>query len=300
MIIVKLTSGLGNQMFQYAAGRFLSEKYSTLLKLDISDFELPREYRKYGLHCFNIWEHIASPYEIAAFKKRELKQTSRILSSLFTRLIPYQLDPNIPFKGIVFKEPHFHFDSNFFKVPNNTYLEGYWQSEKYFGEINDIIQREFTVKYAQDSKNQYISDLINKTNSVSLHIRRGDYIRNPIIAALHNICELDYYDRAINYIADKVSQPHFFIFSDEPRWVTENFSLKFPATVIDYNGPSRNYEDLRLMSLCRHQIIANSSFSWWGAWLNANPEKIVITPVKWFGELDCDTKDLIPDGWLRM
>ncbi|NWF57768.1 MAG: alpha-1,2-fucosyltransferase [Fischerella sp.] len=300
MIIVRLTCGLGNQMFQYAAGRRLAEIHSTLLKLDISRFEDIREYRSYALNCFHIWEHIATPQEIEIFKQRKSKPMGQRLKSLLYRSKADRKFSEFQFEDSILQEQHFHFDPNFFQAPNNVYLDGYWQSEKYFRDIQDIIRREFTVKYPQDPKSQHIAELIGKTNSVSIHIRRGDYVEHPTIAPKHGFCDLDYYDRAISYISDRVSQPHFFIFSDDPHWVKENLHLKFPIIIVDHNGSTRNYEDLRLMSLCQHQIIANSSFSWWGAWLNSNPEKIVIAPVKWFSGIDYDTSDLVPDNWLRM
>jgi Glycosyl transferase family 11 len=300
MIVVNITDGLGNQMFQYAAGRCLAAKHSTVLKLDILGFEENAEYRCYELNCFHVWEHIATSQEIDILTKRNSKSVRQQLKKIKNNFLTRHQFSNSFSEKTILKERHFHFDPDFLRFPNNIYLDGYWQSEKYFRDIQDIIRREFTIKYPQDSKSQYIAELISQVNSVSIHIRRGDYVENPIIAGRHGVCDLEYYNRAIHHIADLLSQPHFFVFSNDPDWVRKNIHLKFPMTIIDHNGSSRSYEDLRLMSLCRHQIIANSSFSWWGAWINSNSEKIVIAPAKWFKGLDYDTTDLIPDNWLRM
>ena len=162
------------------------------------------------------------------------------------------------------------------------------------------MRREFVIKYQQDAQSQMFSDRIQSTESVSLHVRRADYIQNALTNKIHGTCDQDYYDRAIRYIAERVIDPHFFIFSDEPEWVKENLKIDFPMTVVDCNDASRNYEDLRLMSTCKHNIIANSSFSWWGAWLNPNPDKLVITPEQWFNDKKRNTKDLIPEQWVKM
>jgi len=133
-----------------------------------------------------------------------------------------------------------------------------------------------------------------------LHIRRGDYVHAPLANQFHGLCSLDYYQKAVNYIYQKIPDCHFYIFSDDHSWVCENFKLDYPVTMVDHNDADKDYEDLRLMSLCKYNIIANSSFSWWGAWLNANPEKIVLCPERWFNDLSLDIKDLMPDSWIRV
>ena len=283
MIIVKLIGGLGNQLFQYAAARRLAEKHSTILKLDITGFEKDKHcLRTYNLHCFYIHESLATNAEI-----------NLIQWNLFNRL-KHKLSSS---DGT---EKQFDFDPKILDAPNNILLDGYWQSEKYFADISDILRREFVVKYQQDAQSQMFSDRIQSTESVSLHVRRADYVQNALTNKIHGTCDQDYYDRAIRYIAERVNHPHFFIFSDEPEWVKDNLKIGFPMTVVDCNDASRNYEDLRLMSTCKHNIIANSSFSWWGAWLNPNPDKLVITPEQWFNDKKRNTKDLIPEQWVKM
>ena len=136
--------------------------------------------------------------------------------------------------------------------------------------------------------------------SVCIHIRRGDYVEDIITNQFHGVCNLDYYYRSIEYIASKIKNPYFFVFSDDPLWVKQNLILKYPCDYIDQNFGKKDYEDMRVISKCKHNIIANSSFSWWGAWLNINPNKIVIAPKNWFKSKAINTKDLIPESWFKI
>lgn len=293
MIIVKLTGGLGNQMFQYATARRLAEKHSTILKLDISGFEQYKLHR-YSLHCFHIWEYPATDNEIKKVcgDNNLFRKVSKKLSSNFKHL-PYN-NPKILI------EKHFHFDPHILDSLNNVLLDGYWQSEKYFSDIPDVLHREFVIKYQQDPTSAKFAEQIQTTESVSVHVRRTDYVNNSFTNQIHGTCDQKYYAKAVQYVGDQISNPHFFIFSDEPGWARDNLKLGFPTTIVDCNDASRNYEDLRLMSLCKHNIIANSTFSWWGAWLNKNPDKLVYAPKKWFNDSSINTKDLIPDTWIKI
>jgi len=292
MIITQLTGGLGNQMFQYAIGRHLSCMHKVPLKLDISGF---REYtlRTYRLSHFAIPEDFASDFDIENVKFHNHTGLLRALDSLTSRFQPYNLKN-------VYKEPFFPYDPNILKCKNHVYLEGYWQTEKYFKEIEEIIRRDFTIVDEPDLRNKTMAEQIRKSESVSIHIRRGDYVTNPTTNAYHGTCSEDYYKKAIQIIKNHIHQPQFFIFSDDPTWVREHLDTGYPTVFVDFNGPDKDYEDLRLMSLCQHHIIANSSFSWWGAWLCRNIEKIVIAPKKWFNKPDINTKDLIPDTWIQL
>lgn len=300
MIIVRLIGGLGNQMFQYAVGRHLAEKNSTLLKLDLSGFETCK-LRRYELHCFEIGQHVATIEEIETFKRESNTRLSKLIYNIGKKL-SFSNYPTSDFyqDNIIINEKHFSFDPSVLEAKGNIYLDGYWQSEKYFSAIRDILLREFTIKYEQDYRNMELAKLIRSTESVSIHIRRGDYVHEPVTNQYHGFCSLDYYQKAVNQIVQKIPNCHFYVFSDDPLWVSENFKLDYPATLVDHNDASTNYEDLRLMSLCRHNIIANSSFSWWGAWLNSNPEKIVCAPERWFNDPTLDTRDLIPESWIKI
>jgi len=289
MIIVKLIGGLGNQLFQYALGRHLAYILQTELKLDIACFETYK-LRTYSLKNFNIQENFATLEEIRRFKPISRKPIDRLIFKIKQGFNRYS----------VIKEPYFHFYTEVLKAKDNTYLEGYWQSEKYFKDIEQIIHQEFTVKNELQGKNKEIAQHILDTNSISIHIRRGDYVTNPLTNKIHGTCTLEYYHQAVMLIVEKVKSPHFFLFSDDPEWVQRNIVLEYPTTHVDHNKADKDYEDLRLMSLCKHNIIANSVFSWWGAWLNKNPDKIVIAPKRWFNENSYNTKDLLPEPWIKI
>lgn len=291
MIITKLIGGLGNQMFQYATGRRLGYKLGVELKLDISAFDEYR-LRGYDLGAFNIQENIATAQEVQKLTQRK--------KSLFNRLVRRVLrrEPKLPTSYV--KEKHFHFDPCILNASDGVYLDGYWQSEKYFIDIDQIIREDFTLKKEQVGKDKEIGGNISSCESVSLHIRRGDFVSNARTSTIHGTCNLNYYYRCVEEITKNVKNPHFFIFTDDTGWVSKNVKLSYPATVIDHNGRKKSYEDLMLMSLCSHNIIANSSFSWWGAWLNRNPNKMVFAPLRWFAKDDISTRDLIPEKWRRI
>lgn len=282
MIIIKLMGGIGNQMFQYAAGRRLAIKHKTILKLDLTFLldRTPRKnstYRDYELGAFNIQENIVDPLDN---KILMVKQKLKLINLV--------------------NELHYQFHESTLSAPDNSYLEGYWQSEKYFKDVEDLIRNEFTVKFKAEGINKKIAEEINSCEAVSLHIRRGDYASNPEINKYHGLCPLEYYQKALKKITSCIENPHIFIFSNDPEWAQKNLDFEHPFKFITNNIGDKSYEDLRLMSLCRHNIIANSSFSWWGAWLNRNPDKIVIAPRKWFNDPSINTDDLIPENWIRI
>lgn len=288
MIIVKVIGGLGNQMFQYAFYRSLKSKYSDV-KLDISAFETYDLHNGYELNkVFNVKEDIASENEI-----------NNLLELPSSRGPLYKLRKKIFKKEKkYFMQKDFGYKLDFLKT-DNIYLDGYWQSEKYFSDSEDKILSEFTFKKKLINKNKDIAELINSCNSVSIHIRRGDYITNPEALKVHGgICDLEYYKNSIDIINKKVKNPRFFIFSDDMNWVKNNLYLE-NASYIDWNKNGDSYIDMQLMSLCKYNVIANSTFSWWGAWLNLNENKIVIAPKKWFNT-NANTTDLIPESWIKI
>jgi len=290
MIIVKLIGGLGNQMFQYSVGRYLSDKNKTKLKLDISGFE-KYKLHKYSLSHFKIIENIATQEEIAWFEKYKRKNGRKwfLYNKIFSN------------DKIYVRQKHYHFDPEILNTKSPAYLDGDWVSEKYFEDIENIIRNDFTVKKPSAGKNLEVAEKINTTNSVSIHIRRGDYITNNSTNQYHGACDLDYYREAVSITAKKVPNPYFFIFSDDQKWVKENLKLSYPMYFVDQNNAETNYEDIRLMSMCKHNIIANSTFSWWGAWLNPNKNKMVIAPEKWFNNVPkANTKDVLPKDWIKI
>ena len=304
MIIVKLKGGLGNQLFQYALGRRLAFDNNLPLKLDISPgFENSFYKCRYSLSYFNIIEDIISPKYLKIIKHIQTQSIMGKLISLTKPLIPF-----LALEEIV--ESSFSFDNNLLRPYKNIYLDGYWQSEKYFKNIENIIRREFLLKYHLAGKSLSIAEKIKKSNSVSIHFRifhgisefkKGGAIDNRG-RELHGTIELDYYYKAIKYLSTMHNDLHFFMFSDDPEWVEDNFKISYPYTIISHNRGIRDHEDLHLMSLCKHQIISNSSFSWWAAWLNTNTEKIVIAPRQWLADekMNNQTQDRIPENWIRV
>jgi hypothetical protein len=288
MIITRLFGGLGNQLFQYALARRLSILHNVALKLDVSQIETYK-IRKYSLNPFNIIEDFITEKDIARIKGRGLLSFRRLTE----KILPY-------YKRSYVCERFFHFDPNILSSPKNVYLNGFWQSEKYFKDIEDVIRREFTIKIKPDSNNKQITKLIKSVNAVSLHVRRTDYISNAAMNQFHGTCDLVYYQRAVEIIAREVLSPHFFVFSDDILWAKNNLILEYPTVFISHNNNTKDFEDLRLITQCKHHIISNSSFSWWGAWLNEKHDKIVIAPKKWFNDESIDTRDLIPETWIRI
>lgn len=291
MIIIKLAGGLGNQLFQYAVGRKLSLQNKTILKFDTSEYKTIND-RRYSLQYFNIVENIASRGEINEFKKY-----SRFPWKLVDKSRPLVKKKfiNQTSEGKLY----FHFNPLITELKDNKYLEGYWQSEKYFKDIENIIRSEVVLKTTYRITD---SDLINeiiKTNSISIHIRRGDYVNDPKTKTIHGNLPLNYYRQAISLIASKITSPSFIIFSDDPDWTKNNFNFIRPVVFISDYG-YKDYQELILLSLCHYHIIANSSFSWWGAWLSAYPDKIVITPKAWLNDKQYNTQDIIPENWLKI
>ena len=197
------------------------------------------------------------------------------------------------------KEQTINFRPEILTLRDDAYLDGYWQSEKYFSDIQDVIRKEFTVKNKPDPINESYLGEIKDCESVSVHVRRGDYVSNPTTNQVHGFLGLEYYQKAMNTMLEKIDTPHFFVFSDDPEWAEKNLTTDAPTTYVKHNG-TKNYEDMRLMNTCKHHIIANSSFSWWGAWLASNENKIVIGPSRWFRNKDYNDLDRMPENWLRI
>ena len=290
MIITELNGGLGNQMFQYAVARRLAEVNHTELKLDIENLKKDR-LRTYELHHLNVNAQFAVYDDIAIFKERSKRKKIKFY---IRQILSRKKLRNI-------KEKHFHFDESILFLKDNIYLQGYWQTEKYFKDISDIIRREFSLKEKLSEESQQVAQKIKMSaNSVSLHIRRGDYVTDTTTNSTHGTCSLDYYQKCVKKLAEKFSDLQLFVFSDDPEWVKVNLHFKYPTVFVNHNGVECAFEDMHLMSLCMHNIIANSSFSWWGAWLNNNPYKVVFAPKHWFKKEEMNTKDLIPDSWIRV
>lgn len=292
MIISHLIGGLGNQMFQYAAGRALSLERHVPLYLDVKDFAGYALHNGYELdRIFNIKAQLAGNDEL----KKVLGW--RAYSPIRKKLYRPQLTK---LRGNrMFVDTQFSSWRQINEVPNDCYLMGNWQTEHYFDKVREIVRADFLFKLPAVGRNAELAGKINNSTAVSLHVRRGDYVVNPATQAFHGLCSLDYYRRAIDYVTNRVANPEFFIFSDDISWARENLHLEYSCHYVDHNKGDESYNDMRLMSLCKHHIIANSSFSWWGAWLNSRLDKIVVAPRRWVLS-DFDASDIIPSAWVKI
>jgi hypothetical protein len=288
MIVMNLKGGLGNQLFQYALGRHLASIHNTTLALDTSSFETD-PLRNYRLDSFNISATVLPPKNNSFF--------SRLINKFISEKNPIHRFFNKPL--LIIRENGFEFQPNILQSPNNSYLDGYWQSERYFNSIATIIRSELTLSEPLPSQLKEIEDQIRNLNSVAIHVRRGDYASNPHTTAFHGLYPIDWYLNAAKEMQESLGDVHYFIFSDDYDWVKENLKLNAPCTYIQPSPDGKEAQDLYLMSRCKHNITANSSYSWWAAWLNGNPNKKVIAPAKWFMGADLNTKDLIPESWIR-
>jgi len=285
MIVVRLIGGLGNQMFQYAMAKNVAVKNNVILKLDISDLinsDNQGNYtiRNFELNNFNIKSEIAVSEELNYFKKK-----SKFLRYL-NKLIP------IGYKSLI-DEKKLSFDKRILNLKGNKYFTGYWQSELYFREIRNQLLDEFTLITINSDLQNIINDIKN-SESVSMHIRRGDYIIK--YSDYYYTQTPEYYLNSLKNITAKYPKIKVFVFSDDIEWAKTN--IKTDVEII-FVTPNKSYEDLFLMSLCKHNIIANSSFSWWGAWLNENPDKICIAPTNWFKDKTIKI-DIIPNNWVTI
>jgi len=296
MIITQLNSGLGNQMFQYAAGKSLSISKKTNLCIDISWYknkEVMQTPRNYELSVFKLEEKLI--HEDIAYKYYNE-------GNVFLNRFINKIERNIPYyKKKHFEEKKFEFDTNFFKARKDAIISGYWQSEKYFDNISDIIRNTFTCSDNDWSeKDKEVLNIIESCQTVSVHVRRGDMVNNSEVAKVHGACDLEYYNKSIEYLNNKVNSHVFIIFSDDIIWAQENIRTSNKTIFVDHNKDENAWLDMQLMSKCNHNIIANSSFSWWGAWLNRNENKIVVSPKRWFNSSKNNTKDLLPNSWIKL
>lgn len=293
MIVANVIGGLGNQMFQYATARALSLRRSAPLVLDASQF---------GTYTLHQGFELPKVFRIDA----PLATTAEVRSLLGLAAYPWarRVMSGLPWMPLGRKrwvaEPHFQHWPGLDEVPADCYLTGYWQSERYFSDQSEQVRKDFRFCQGMDPENERIAAMMSSVPGVSLHVRRGDYASNPRTAATHGLCSPDYYSQALEFIQARVPGIHVFVFSDDLGWVQKNLSLKGCAhTFVQHNRGASSWRDMQLMSLCRHHIIANSSFSWWGAWLNPHSDKLVTAPQRWFA-IPVDTSDLIPPTWTRV
>jgi hypothetical protein len=278
MINVRLCGGLGNQMFQYAAGRAVSLRLGVPLSLDLSWFAAPKgdTPRTYELECFGIRPRprFAAVHELLGPRPKLLKERG------------------------------FPFDPAIHAARDGAVLSGSWQSWRYFADCDAEIRCAFSLPQPFDPLDAAVARQIGSAGpaSVSLHVRRGDYANSPKTSAHHGVLPVSYYVEAVELVREAAAlrSPQLFAFSDDPEWCEANLHLGYPMTIVAHNGPTRGWADLRLMTHCRHHVIANSSFSWWAAWLASNRTGTVVAPKQWFRDPRIDTTDLIPERWYRL
>jgi hypothetical protein len=299
MIVTCLNGGLGNQMFQYAAARSLADRLGESLELDIRDLQRPPFgflypihpgrgiVRDYGLGCYPLRAGLTGRVGLALrgfFVSRKLRS--------FFENHGFLRGDYIREKGFSFQEIRPH--------PGRfTYLEGFWQSSKYFDWNRQRIIKDFRVKADPSGENAELLRRIKSSNSVCLHVRLGDYVSSKITSSAHGNLTAGYYSKALKKVARLKGPLRYYLFSDEPGKAIGLFGRGLKLTVVSHNQ-GLPHEDLRLMSACKYFITANSSFSWWAAWLSQRPGKRVVAPQKWFAGLGHDTKDLIPKEWARV
>jgi len=276
--------GLGNQLFQYATAFAVALRNNSELILDIRDIQGSCGGRQQLLMHFGISARVAEPDELPPPRREKAR---------------YLIWRNFGRNPKFIREHRLAFNESILKLTTGCYLHGYFQSERYWEDIAHKIREELEITTPPSGQNSELLDRIAGENAVSLHVRRGDYLSkdNQLIFGQ---CSENYYEAAIAHVAQYVSPVVIYVFSDCPEWVHENLNFNYPTVVSDQNLGPLAYEDLRLMSACRHNIIANSSFSWWGAWLNPNPDKIVVAPQKWFAEGHPDNPDIVPPEWCRI
>ena len=297
MVVVKLMGGLGNQMFQYAFAKNLALKNNTSLKVDLSFLldRTPREnfvFRDYDLDIFNLQADFISEDELIKFKA---KKSQPFIDRLFLRKKESET--------FFLDEKNFHFDPTNLVNEKHIYVNGYWQTEKYFSEIEPLIRNDFKFKLPLNEIESELNRKIESTNSVCVNFRRTDFVHLKSSADTHGLTEMNYYQNAFELMHTRIDNPHFYIFSDDIDWCRENVKMDFPHSFVDHSYKGFKFSAyLRLMKNCKHFIIPNSTFAWWAAWLSDNEHKIVIAPRQWFKDqfLQSQTEDIFLENWIKL
>jgi hypothetical protein len=304
MIISRLTGGLGNQMFQYAAGLALAERRRTVLKLDVGwfrDYPEHEAHNRYALSCLNVTEQFATAEEIDRVRGVKLTRAERWAARAARALHFYQFASRHAGPANLHYPERFGFYPDFFEQPNDTYLHGMWQSEQFFASVADLVRMQFTFRYPQPPAVAAMAARIAGSGpSAAVHFRRGDYVRNPAFNREIGVLPPDYYIRAVSLLRQRHPGVTLYIFSDDIDAVEGQFHPDAPHVFVRATQTWNSHDNLRLMSLCDHAIISNSTFSWWAAWLNPSPSKVVIAPEPWFAESSHETADVVPGAWVRL
>jgi hypothetical protein len=291
LVVSRLAGGLGNQLFQYAAGHALARRLGVPLQLDRSALEVrsgfPNETpRSYALDAFELEVASADRSTIDALSP----QRHGLISSVLTR-IGFGTRPH------VLAEQGKDFDPRSLKVKAPVLLIGHWQNERYFASVaQELRDRLLVPRHAPSERNRALAAQCKETITASIHVRRGDYVHNSKATAYHGVLPTEYFQAAANELIQDHGVQHFMLFSDDPEWVKDNLQLPCPSTMVDHNTGDESHWDLWLMKQCAHNIIANSSFSWWGAWLGDPQGRTVIAPRNWFADSSI-RHGIIPATW---
>jgi len=291
MFIVKMHSGLANRMFQYAFYKYLTASGKEVY-IDDNSF-LPNREHEINVSIENIFHNVN-------FQRASRKMINLLSDQRLDYYNKFRRKHLKQFKKSHFKENIFSFDASIINLTGDYYLDGFWQTEKYFSGIENTIRHNFTFPEYPSKRNRFLAEMLASENSVAIHVRKGaDYMQ---IKKHTGVCGIDYYTKAIDYINSTVENPVFYVFSDNFDWVNQNLT-NIEHVNVDWNPSvgAYNYLDMQLMACCKHNIIANSSYSWWAAWLNKNNHKNVIAPNAWFSDdLNNETIDIVPQSWIKI
>lgn len=289
-VVAALQGGLGNQLFEYAAGLALAKRLDAELCLDISSYDDPRA-RHYALAPFGLPERVerrdTTPLPRGGWPDRMYRAVSRRLGLSRCGLS-------------VFTERKPGFDARFFDLDRPVLLDGYFQSPEYFTDIAEVIRTRIASPKGMSEASMRLLRHIEVVDAICMHVRRGDYVSNSSFNQFHGLCGLEYYLEAVPLASAGMRAPHVFVFSDDPAWVRDNVRLPCALTVVDVNAEDAAHEDLWLMAACQRFVIANSSFSWWAAWLGSAKDKVVVAPRQWFANGSPEPHRLIPQDWIRL
>jgi hypothetical protein len=290
-VVARIEGGLGNQLFEYAAARALADRLQCGLFLDLRGIQENGD-RPYQLGLYNVRAEIATAEMLATLPPWRSSRMRRIQQSL-SFMLPGG------FHTSVFRSRSFAYDALFERLQHPVYMVGYWQSERYFASNRTRLLQDLVLKMRDDVNAVWVQR-IEACNSVSLHVRRGDYVSNASASKFHGTCNLVYYQRAVAELMRKETDIEVFVFSDEPQWAAENLRLPVCTHIVDANSPDSGHLDIELMRRCKHHVLANSSFSWWGAWLCEFPRQIVFAPDRWFSDPGIDASDVVPSRWNKL
>ena len=297
MIVVRIYEGLGNQMFEYAYAYALNERmkkkgirvYLDMREEAVTLFDTTRYYRPSVLHKFRIG--------LPAASEEMLRHWNYLSEKTMVQKAICRLADLGKWKYKRFKEHEFNYRKEHLKIKNYTYAEGWFQHDQYFQKYRNSLLKEFTLKEKWEIPKQ-LQDILNDYQVISVHVRRGDYVSDPAVKRSMGICGKDYYLKAVDYLKERIRRPYLFLFTNDAKWVEEHLKFDVPHTVISNQFGLSDIQEMMLMSRCNHNIIANSTFSWWGAWLNTHEDKIVIAPKRWF--MDRTRKNIAMKDWIKM